>query len=312
MKVVEYSAEYGVAWDAFIAKAKNGHFLFYRKYMDYHSDRFVDRSLLFFDSKDRLIAVLPANISGSTLYSHQGLTFGGFIVSHKVKAEIMLNIFSSLMGYLNSTQLKKLVYKSMPYIYVDSPAQEDLYALFVCGGRVAKRSVSSAIERGTAFKYSKGRKWTVNKAKKENIELCEEEEFTEFWRLLSGVLESQHKAEPVHALNEIKYLHDCFPENIKLFVAKRGGKVIAGTVVYETSLVAHTQYLANSEEGRSVGALDLLIDHLIKGVYPNKKFFDFGVSTEEGGNVLNKGLIGQKEGFGATAIVQDIYELDIK
>lgn len=312
MKIIQYTKEHEEQWDYFITTAKNGHFLFYRKYMDYHSERFTDHSLLVFDDKKRLMAILPANISGDMLYSHQGLTFGGFVISLTVKAEIMLNIFSLLIDYLKSIQVEKLIYKPIPSIYTEMSPQEDLYALFVCNAQLFRRDVSSSIDLSRTFKYSKGRKWTVNKAKKENIELCRATEYAGFWQLLSNVLAYQHDAKPVHSLSEIEYLQNCFPENIKLFVAKKNDEVIAGAVIYETELVAHTQYLANSDEGREIGALDLLVDHLIKDVYKDKKYFDFGISTEDEGRSLNKGLIAQKEGFGASAIIHDFYELEIK
>jgi len=312
MKIIQYSTQHKKKWDDFIQSARNGHFLSYRNYMEYHSERFEDHSLLFFDDKDQLIALLPANIKDETLYSHQGLTFGGFIVNPKMKVEAMQVIFLTLIEYLNSINVKRLIYKTMPSIYSDALAQEDLYALFIFGAKLYRRDVSSTIDLQLPFKYSKGRKWTVNKAKKEDLELCQMTDFTLFWQLLSNVLDSQHGAKPVHTLKEIEYLHTHFPRNIKLFVAKKGDQVIAGTVIYETEHVAHTQYLANSDEGRDLGALDLLIDYLIKDVYKNKKYFDFGISTENEGLDLNKGLISQKEGFGAKAIVQDFYEVEIK
>ena len=65
-------------------------------------------------------------------------------------------------------------------------------------------------------------------------------------------------------------------------------------------------------EGRNVGALDFIIDKLINEVYSNKKYFDFGISNEDGGRFLNTGLIAQKEGFGARAVVHDFYEFEVK
>ncbi len=312
MKIIKYSEGYSNVWDSFIAMAKNEHFLFYRKYMEYHSESFTDHSLLVFDDKERLLAILPANISGGTLYSHQGLTFGGFVIGIKMTTGTMLDIFSMLIDYLKSIQIEMLVYKPIPSIYTGMPSQEELYALFISDARLFRRDVSSTIDLSVPYKYSKGRKWTVNKAKKENIELCETTEYTGFWELLSKVLAYQHEAKPVHSLSEIEYLRNCFPENIKLYVARKNSEVIAGAVIYETSMVAHTQYLANSDEGREIGALDLLLDYLIRDKYKDKKYFDFGISTEEQGRSLNKGLIAQKEGFGASAIVQDFYELDLR
>lgn len=312
MKIVKYSDEYSKVWDMFITTSNNGHFLFFRNYMEYHTERFTDHSLLVFDDKERLLAVLPANICENTLYSHQGLTFGGFVIGNKVTTGVMLDMFALLIDYLKSIQIEKLIYKPIPSIYNGMPSQEELYALFISDARLFRRDVSSTIDLSTPFKYSKGRKWTVNKAKKENIELCQTTEYAGFWQLLSKVLAYQHEAKPVHSLSEIEYLRNSFPENIKLYVAKKNGEVLAGAVIYETDMVAHTQYLANSDEGREIGALDLLLDHLIKEIYKDKKYFDFGISTEEQGRSLNKGLIAQKEGFGASAIVHDFYELEIR
>ena len=41
-----------------------------------------------------------------------------------------------------------------------------------------------------------------------------------------------------------------FPENIRLFAARRDTAMLAGVVIYETARVAHTQYIGAGEEGR--------------------------------------------------------------
>jgi hypothetical protein len=87
---------------------------------------------------------------------------------------------------------------------------------------------------------------------------------------------------------------------------------LAGAVIYETHNVAHAQYLANSDKGRDLGALDLVIDRLLKDVYQKKTFFDFGISTTDNGHFLNSGLLAQKEGFGARAWVHDFYEIRLR
>ena len=58
-----------------------------------------------------------------------------------------------------------------------------------------------------------------------------------------------------------------------------------------------------------MGAQDVIIDYLIDDYYKGKKYFDFGISTEKLGQVLNLGLISHKEGFGARATVNDFYQL---
>ena len=82
-EIRRYTSELADEWNQFIAKSKNGTFLFDRRYMDYHADRFNDHSLLFYLG-NRLLAVLPAHASGDTLYSHNGLTYGGLVMSSRL------------------------------------------------------------------------------------------------------------------------------------------------------------------------------------------------------------------------------------
>lgn len=312
MTIVKYTVDQKNNWNEFVKNSKNTHFFFLRDYMEYHSDRFDDFSLMIFDETDKLIAILPANIKENILYSHQGLTFGGFLVDDRMKTETMLEIFESLKHFLKKQNIKKIVYKCVPYIYHLKPSEEDRYALFRNNANLIRRDVTSTIDLTEQVRYSKGRKWTINKAKKELIETFESNDYETFWKLLTGVLESNHEAKPVHTLEEMNKLASLFPKNIKLFLAKKDERIVSGALIYENQNIVHTQYLANSEEGRELGALDLLIDYLIKDIYKNKKYFDFGISNEDAGKYLNTGLIAQKEGFGARAVVHDFYELEIK
>src|SRR5262249_3341135 len=116
---------------------------------------------------------------------------------------------------------------------------------------------------------------------------------------------------PVHSLAEIELLRGRFPKNIRLFTCRGGGQLLGGVVVYESSTVAHVQYIASTEEGRRAGALDLVFDELLTVHYAGRRYFDFGISNEDGGRQLNRGLIDQKEGFGARAVVHDHYTLDL-
>ena len=99
------------AWNDFVALSKQGTFLFDRHYMDYHRDRFSDYSLLFY-KKGKLYALLPANIDGDTLWSHQGLTYGGLITNtHATTAEVC-TLFEELNAYLHDHGIRHVVYKA--------------------------------------------------------------------------------------------------------------------------------------------------------------------------------------------------------
>ena len=312
MRVSRYTKEFKDLWNEFVKNSKNAHFFFQRDYMEYHRDRFEDFSLMFFDETDKLIAILPANIKENILYSHQGLTFGGFLVDDKMKTETMLEIFELLKEFLKEQNIKKIVYKCIPYIYHLKPSEEDRYALFRHDSKLIRRDISATIDLTNKIKYQEQRARAVKKAIKNDLIFEESKDFKSYWKILEETLNAQHNAKPVHSVEEIERLATLFPDNIKLFVAIRDNKMLGGTLVFENKTIVHTQYLANSFEGRNIGALDFVIDKLINEVYSNKRYLDFGISNEDAGRYLNTGLIAQKEGFGARAVVHDFYELEIK
>ena len=306
MEIVRYNPSHKAVWDAFVDASKNGTFLLKRDYMEYHSDRFTDYSLLFYEG-DNLRALLPASLHGKRVVSHGGLTYGGIISDRSMTVRVMLDVMSSLISFLKGEGREELAYKRVPSIYYSYPSDEDLYALFRSGAVLSKCGISSAVYLPERIRYSKGRRCNITKASKSGLVFCESSDVTGYIELLSGVLRQRHGVAPVHSSGEVIYLQSRFPDNIRLFVAEKEGRILAGSLVYETPLVAHTQYLANSEEGRSCGALDYVVDKLISEVYPAKRYFDFGISTEEGGHVLNEGLVSQKQEYGARGVVYNEY-----
>jgi Acetyltransferase (GNAT) domain len=298
-------------WDDFILSSKNGIFMFRRDYMEYHADKFIDHSLMIYE-EGKLISLLPANISNNVLYSHQGLTFGGFVNDCQMKTYKMLEIFSSLKDYLIENNFNKLIYKVLPHIYHKYPAEEDLYALFINNAVLFRTDVTTTISLDNKTPFSELRKRGAKKAIKNGIKVDISSDFNAYMNVLTAVLQENYQKKPVHSCKEIQLLASLFPENIKLFTAKREQKILAGVVVYEYNNIVHCQYIASSNEGKKIGALDAIFSYLINEFYNNKKYFDFGISTENNGLYLNQGLINQKEGFGGRAIVHNFFEWKIK
>lgn len=304
-----YDSSEKTVWDEFVTNSKNSHFFFIRDYMDYHSDRFRDYSMMIYDEKESLVALMPSNRNGEIVYSHQGLTFGGLIYKKTIKQINVLKAFEAIVFFLKENGIDKFVYKKMPYIYHQIPADEDLYALFRCNFSLYRRDVSSAVDLNNQIPYSKGRKWLVNKAKNSGLQVILQEDISQFWSILTHVLQVHHGVSPVHSYEEISSLAKMFPDNIVFYSVVYGTDILCGSVVFITSTAVHTQYMFNTERGRELGALDFLIDDLIKTKFYGKKYFDFGISNEDQGRFLNEGLVSQKEGFGARAICHDFYEI---
>lgn len=311
MEVIVYNSTMKKNWDDFIENAVNSHFMHYRDFMDYHSDRFSDHSLVIKDTKGKIIAVLPANLKDGILYSHQGLTFAGLLVNSMINAITVLSIFDAILKYCKLSGIKNLIYKRTPDIFHTRIFQDDLYAIYLNNGNLFRRDLNSCVSLRSDYKYSKGRKWSINKAKKEVLEIAELGCFDEFWMILTDVLKV-HDAKPTHSLDEILLLKEKFRENIKLYVSKKENEILAGTVVFINNNVVHTQYMASTHRGREVGALDYLIHELMTYHYKEKEYFNFGISTEESGRYLNEGLFLQKNGFGARSTVNEFYEITIK
>lgn len=309
--VRRYAPADAPAWDAFVAASKNGTFLFYRGYMDYHADRFPDHSLLVRAPEGRLRAVLPAHAEGTRFVSHAGLTYGGFVSGPEMKVPLMLEVFEAVAAYLAAQRFREWVYKTIPSIYHRCPAEEDRYALFLAGAKLIRRDVLAVVDRRARLPYQERRARAVNRARKAGLTCGEDGDLAGFWQALSANLRERFGVAPVHSLAEIELLRGRFPGNIRLFTCRGGGEVLGGVLVYESPTVAHVQYIASTEPGRKAGALDLLFDELLTRHYADRPYFDFGISNESEGRKLNRGLIDQKEGFGARAVAHDHYTLDL-
>lgn len=311
MEIRRYRREDKELWNSFVSKARNATFLFDRNYMDYHADRFDDNSFMFYH-KGKLKAVLPANVAGDTLYSHQGLTYGGLLLDKKATVEDVLECFDSLNSWLRENGISKVVYKALPWIYQQYPSEEDLYALtWKCKAQLISRNIASTIVIDNKLKFAESRKSGIRKALSLNIEVGESNDVDGFWHVLEDNLGNRYNAKPVHTASEMKLLMSRFPNKIKLYVAKMNGEIVGGTLIYVTPQVVHTQYISASVEGKKHGALDLLFDYIINKVYANCRYFDFGKSTEQGGAYLNEPLIFQKEGFGGRGVCYDWYQWEL-
>lgn len=311
IKIQPYNASFNNKWDELINKSRNGTFLFFRDYMEYHSDRFNDASLLIF-RKEKLVGVLPGNTDGTVFYSHQGLTYGGLISSADLGIKDVIEIFKGINSFLKPVGIKEVIYKPVPLIYHRIPTQEDIYALYLLGAKKIGCNISSTIYQNCKIPFTESRKSGLRKSGNNNVQLYESNNFNLFWEILNENLKNKYETKAVHSLNEILYLKSKFPQNIKLFVAEYQGSIVAGTVIYQMPHIAHVQYISSSQRGKETGALDMLFDSLINEVYKDTPVFDFGQSTEQMGAYLNENLIFQKEGFGGRGVVYDIYKYNIQ
>jgi len=309
--VERYGPARKAQWDQFVAASKNGTFLFFRDYLEYHRDRFVDASLLVLDERGQVAALLPASRHGDVVKSHGGLTYGGLVTGDAMTLPTMLEVLEALLGHLKADGVASLDYRPVPAPYHRQPAGEDLVAMFLLGAALGRRSALTVLQPASRLPFQERRRRGVKKATAAGITVGPHADLAGYWALLGEVLRQTHGAAPVHSLAEMQQLQGRFPDHIKLVGAHRDGRLVAGVLIYESATVARAQYIAAGDEGKELQALDLLFHVLLTETYAAKPWFDFGTSERHGPTAIQKGLLEQKEGFGARVVPQDGYLVDL-
>lgn len=307
-EILEYDPMLRQDWDKAVRESKNSNFLHLRDYIDYHAHRFDERSVVI-RRQGKPVAVFPCNRVSDQIISHDGLTYGGLVYGIDLHAADVLQVFRQLVEYYQQAGIKTMRYKAIPHVFHSYTAEEDLYALFRLNAKLYRRDIVCVIPMDKRLRFARLRRSNIEKAKHAVLEIREGVFFEEFHQLLTQVV-GKFGAKPVHSVDELKLLQGRFPNSIRLFGSYQRERLMAGALVYDFGQVAHVQYVANSEEGREVGALDFIIGHLIEDIFSSRRYFSFGSSNEQEGRYLNEGLIFQKEGFGGRGVAQDFYELD--
>ena len=311
LSIDTYNDTYKSDWDEFVDLSKNSTFLFKRDFMNYHSARFDDHSLLIFKDS-QLIAIFPSNKVGNNIYSHQGLTYGGILIKNDIKFAQYLEIFNHILNYYFKNSFKKLFLKQIPSIYNSNFNDELDYIAFVSEAKTYRRDILSVIDLQNNFKISKDRLQGFKRGIKNNLQITETDDLKDFWNeILIPTLKNKHSVKPVHNLDEIQLLKNRFNKNIRQFNVFHEGKIVAGTTIFQTKNVIHVQYIGSNNKKNTLGSLDFLFYQLITNTFSDHRFFDFGTSNENSGKKINDGLLYWKEGYGARSLIQNFYEIEI-
>jgi lipid II:glycine glycyltransferase (peptidoglycan interpeptide bridge formation enzyme) len=145
------------------------------------------------------------------------------------------------------------------------------------------------------------RRRRLKHASKNNINILKDWSYcSRFWALLNDNLRQRYDTKPVHTFDEIQGLKEKFKNEIQLYLALLDGEILSGAVFFDTLNVRHLQYAATSESGRELSSNDLVNHFAIEDAkIQKKKYFDFGISTENQGKYINNGLLKYKDSFGS-------------
>ncbi len=308
IKIIRYENQLKNNWNCFVNEAKNGCFLFQRDFMEYHSDRFSDFSLMFF-LDDELVALLPACKIDTVCYSHKGLTYGSLIVKKECKFALYKDIFTALLDFLKDQNFTELIIKTIPLIYCEAGNDELTFLHQFYEGSV-EMNIGSVIYNRKEIALSKSVVRNAKNAVKKGIEIKKSNDFKIFWNdLLLPRLEERFNKKPIHSLDEIMYLKERFPDEIELYAAFLNNEMIAGTILFNNKNFVKSQYIASKSSYNKLGGLDLLHCEIIQNLKTD--YFDFGTSSQDHSTIENSSLLAWKEQFGARTIVFPTYTFNI-
>jgi len=352
MQARAYTPSDAAQWDAFCAASPCATFLHTRRFLSYHGERFVDRSLILHDEGQWLgvIAAAQHPSEPTQVVSHPGITYGGLVHQGGLRGGRAIEALQAAAAHWAEQGYQRLLYKALPSIYQQAPAQDDLYALFRLGALRTRCDLSCSIDLRasgprthpfsesqlqmpsqlpgqlsdqplatpcatltTNWPRSERRQRGIKKAAKASLHFAQGLELAPaLWAVLQANLASRHGAKPVHTLAEITLLAERFPQHIGFHGALLGKELLAGVVSFSHGGVVHAQYIAASEVGQAACALDGLFDHLItQARKQGARIFDFGICNEDQGRVLNEGLYRFKSEFGGGGTVHEFYTLGL-
>ena len=303
-------------WDTLVESSCNGTFLHTRRFLAYHGSRFVDRSMLLHDGRGHLVGVIATAEDPhdpTTVVSHPGISYGGIVHDGSLRGERLIEVLDLVVRQLSDMGYRRFRYKTIPWIYHRHLACDDSYALFRLQGRRSRCELTTTVDLGHPGKPSHGRRTGLQLASRAGVHVYFGwEHIAEFWQVLEASLAERYGAVPTHSLAEINHIHDLFPQETGLLAARVGTDMVAGALLFTTTTVLHTQYIASTEKGRAASALDPIINQAVDIARERGcRFFDFGTSNTDQGRGLNQSLYEFKLSFGAGGAVHEEFEVSL-
>lgn len=327
--IQKYSEDMKQEWDEFVLiKAVNGTFLQTRKFLSYHSkERFKDTSIIVYDHKGRIAAVVPACESEEDgkkiFYSHRGSTFGGIVYDQKHNtAASMRYIVEALEQYLKEQNFLKVYLKITPSIYCKESSGLLQYILFLYG-------FSEYTELDTFINLKECKDDIImnfNETKRKHIRRLEKKglvfrkietdnEVREFHRLLTLNL-MKYGVKPIHSIEDLlDFKNVRLKDNVSFFGVYLGKEQLAGGMMFDfgNKGVIHAQNLSRDPNNCELDAIEYLYYGVIKEYRERGyRYLSWGISTENQGKYLNMGLIRNKESYGSSYYLNRTFYKELK
>ncbi len=293
------------------------------KFLEYNNvfNKDINWHHLMFKDKNKILAIINGNErsdkDGKVYVSCDGVSFGGFIFSDKVKISEMIEILKEFKNYLQANGFIKCIIRNPPSLYQNKVNEEYEYAMLLEGFQVNKYSITNIIDLNL-FEFEKlknPKKRSIQKsALNIQVDLIESNvtgrSLKEFYDILLNNRELKNVT-PTHSLSELVFLKNSLPGRIKLFSAKIDRKVVGiCTLFLVKNDIVLNFYLAADEEHKKDRVSDYLLYNSIEWSKKNNfRLYDIGTSSV--GNVLLQGLFDFKKKFMADGFLRKSYSINL-
>ena len=259
------------------------------------------------------MGLIPANRFKNTVYSHQGLTYGGLVLETNFKAIFLEEIMAAVEKFYKDNGVINFQLKSFPSSYPQYQSIPISSFFKNSKAEIITTHKSLAIDYSKEVKVHKTKQKHQRKGLDRGLEIRLDNDFKTFWtEVLTPMLKDRYQTKPVHSLEEIEQLHSFFPDKILQFNVYLQDKILGGITIYNKGVVVKSQYSATTFDGQNNYAIDVLFLYLIE-YYKNSgtQFFCMGTVTTNDSLGYNPGLLKQKQELGCSIYEQQIINFSL-
>lgn len=308
-------------WDGFVDNSNNGTIFHKMRFLQYHpKGRFKLSFLGFYDEKNNLLAIMPGEEKDRVFKSPVGASYGSF-ATKDLSYDESEAIVDAFLERCKKRKIKEIILTPPPFVYEKRQNQYLDFLFIYKGFNIQKTLITSAVDLSTlnpdvlsSLVYSKRK--AVRKAIKSGIRAELSNDIKAFYPIL---LDNKKKfgVSPTHTLEELERLKELFPNDIKLLLAFKGNKPIAGAVTFICNkIVALAFYIVHYVKFQEFRPTSLLYYEDIKWAKENGfKYYDIGINAEtKTENPMDqvKSLIKFKETFLSTGFLRTTYHKQLK
>jgi hypothetical protein len=312
MEVYKFTEKDRKHWEYFVTQSNNGTIFHSQDFFGYHPpDRFKNHHLII-KERSNIVGVFPAAEKENKIISHQGASYGGFVLKDGLGIHATYLMVEHVVQYFKSQGYKEIVLTQPPLIYYRNPDQYIDFALMKNEFHYLKREVTAVIPLNTAEPlptFHGDARRSTKKALREGVQVILTDDYARFYDILKHNLSMRHNVTPTHSLDELNKLKKIFPERIFLFGAHINEKMIGGMVVFVTNPnVLLAFYISHDEKYQTYRPVNLLFYEVIRwGRNQGYKYLDLGTFTLN--MTPNWGLGRFKENFAARGFLRDTFQL---